>query len=59
MLTGRHERTCCVEGAEVIAAGIPGAELVVFEHSAHMAFAEEQVAYVAAVRDFLTRRAGE
>ena len=59
VLTGRHERTCCVEGAEVIAAGIPGAELVVFEHSAHMAFAEEQVAYVAAVRDFLTRRVGE
>lgn len=54
VLTGRHERTCCVEGAEVIAAGIPGAKLVVFEHSAHMAFAEEQVAYVAAVRDFLT-----
>jgi proline iminopeptidase len=56
VLTGRHERTCCVEGAEVIAAGIPVAELVVFEHSAHMAFVEEQVAYVAAVRDFLTRR---
>ena len=59
VLTGRHERTCCVEAAEVMAAGIPGAELVVFEHSAHMTFAEEEAAYVAAVRDFLTRRVGE
>jgi len=58
VLTGGHERTCCVEGAEVIAAGIPFAELVVFEHSAHMAFVEERVEYVAAVRDFLTSRAG-
>jgi proline iminopeptidase len=56
VITGRHERTCCVEGSEVIAAGVPGAELVVMEQSAHMAFAEEPTAYVAAVRDFVARR---
>jgi proline iminopeptidase len=56
VVTGLRERTCCVEGAEAIAAGIPGAELVVLEHSAHMPFAEEPENYVAAVRDFLTRR---
>jgi pimeloyl-ACP methyl ester carboxylesterase len=32
---------------------IPGAELVVFEHSGHMAFAEEPEAYRDAVRRFL------
>jgi pimeloyl-ACP methyl ester carboxylesterase len=58
VLAGRHDRTCPVAAAEVIAAGVPGAELVVFEHSGHMTFVEENEAYVAAVRDFLARRAG-
>ncbi len=57
VLSGRHERTCAVEASEAMAAGIPGAELVVFEHSAHMSFAEETEAYLAAVRDFLDRNA--
>jgi pimeloyl-ACP methyl ester carboxylesterase len=30
---------------------------VIFEHSGHMAFVEENDAYLAAVRDFLERRA--
>ena len=55
VLAGRHDRTCSVEGAEAIAAGIPGAELVVFEHSGHMAFVEEPDAYRAALRRFLAR----
>ena len=55
VLAGRHDRTCSIEGAEAIAAGIPGAELVVFEHSGHMAFVEEPDAYRAAVRRFLAR----
>jgi proline iminopeptidase len=57
VLAGRHDRTCPVPAAEAIAAGLPDAELVVFEHSGHMAFVEENDAYVAAVRDFLERRA--
>ena len=36
-----------------MADAIPGAALVVFEHSAHMSFVEENEAYVHAVRDFL------
>ncbi len=52
-LAGRHDRTCSVEGAEAIAAGVPRGELVVFERSAHMAFVEETEAYLAAVRSFL------
>jgi proline iminopeptidase len=58
VIAGRHERTCVVEGAEVIAKGVPDAELVVLEHSAHMGFIEENEAYVEAVREFLDRRAG-
>ena len=54
VLAGRHDRTCSTPAAEAIAAGAPGARLVVFEHSGHMAFVEENEAYVAAVRRFLT-----
>jgi proline iminopeptidase len=55
VLAGRHDRTCPVEGAEVIADGIPGAELAIFEHSGHMTYVEEQADYLAAVRHFLDR----
>jgi proline iminopeptidase len=53
VLAGRHDRTCSVEAATAIADGVPGARLVVLEHSGHMTFAEEPEAYVGAVRDFL------
>ena len=42
VLAGRHDRVCSVPAAEAIAAGVPGAELRVFEDSGHMMFAEEQ-----------------
>ena len=57
VLAGRHDRTCTVEAAEAMAAGIPGAELRIFEHSGHMTFVEEQELYVAIVRSFLERTA--
>jgi proline iminopeptidase len=53
VLAGRHDRTCSVAAAEAIAEGIPNAELVVFDHSGHMTFIEEQDAYLAAVREFV------
>jgi proline-specific peptidase len=53
VLAGRHDRTCSVAAAQAIAAGIPAAELVIFEHSGHMTFVEENEAYVAAVHSFL------
>jgi proline iminopeptidase len=56
VLAGRHDRTCSIEGAEAMAAGLPDAELVVFERSGHMTFVEENEAYLAAVRAFLTSR---
>ena len=53
ILAGRHDRTCVVEAAEAIAAGIAGAGLVVFEDSGHFSYVEENEAYLAAVRAFL------
>ena len=53
VLAGRHDRTCVVEGGEAIAGGIPGAQLTVFEASGHLTFAEENEAYLLAVRRFL------
>jgi proline iminopeptidase len=55
VLAGRHDRTCSVQAAEVIAGGVPDAELVVFADSGHMTFVEEPDAYRAAVRRFLAR----
>lgn len=54
VLAGRHDRTCSVPAAEAIAAGVPGAELVVFEKSGHMTFVEENERYLSVVRDFLS-----
>ena len=55
VLAGRHDRAIPVEGAHAIADGIPGAELMIFENSAHVPFAEEQDRYLQWVRDFLDR----
>jgi proline iminopeptidase len=55
VLAGRHDRLTTPEAAAFMAARIPGAELVVFERSAHMAHVEEPEAYVEAVAGFLSR----
>jgi proline-specific peptidase len=54
VLCGRYDEATPHQ-AEVIAASIDGAELVVFEESAHMTPIEEPERYVAVVRDFLRR----
>ena len=53
VLAGQHDRTCSLEGARAMAAGLPHAELVVFEHSGHMTFVEENDLYLRTVRRFL------
>lgn len=53
VLAGRYERTCIVEGAEAMATSLPNAKLVIFKHSAHMTFVEENERYLATIRDFL------
>jgi proline iminopeptidase len=55
VLSGRHDRACAVGASQDMASRLPDAELVIFEDSAHMTFAEEQDAYLAAVRRFLDR----
>ncbi len=59
VLAGRHDRTCPPESAEVMAAGIRGAELEIFERSGHMTFVEEPDRYLEVVRDFLDRHSAE
>lgn len=54
---GRHDWITPVEASEEIHAGIPGSELVIFENSGHGPHNEENARYIAAVRDFLARRA--
>jgi proline-specific peptidase len=57
VLAGRYDRTCSVDAAAAIARGVPNAQLVVFEHSGHMLFVEEQERYIEVVRSFLDRHA--
>jgi proline iminopeptidase len=57
VLAGRHDRTCSVAAAKIIAEGIPGAELAVFEQSGHMTYLEENAPYLRVVSDFLGRHA--
>jgi proline iminopeptidase len=52
---GRHDWITPVAASEEIAAGIPHAELVVFEHSGHSPQLEENEKWVATVREFLRR----
>jgi pimeloyl-ACP methyl ester carboxylesterase len=59
VLAGRHDRTCSVAGSAVMAGGLPHAELVVFEHSGHMTYVEENEAYLRAVRGFLNAGPGK
>lgn len=55
VLVGRHERVCSVPAAQAIAGGIAQAELVIFEHSGHMTYVEENERYLTVVRGFLGR----
>ena len=53
--TGRLDRVCTVAAAQAIAEGLPDAELVIFDHSGHMTFVEENEKYLGVVRDFLNK----
>jgi proline iminopeptidase len=58
VLAGRHDRTCAVGASQDMARRLPNAELVVFEDSAHMTFAEEPERYLHTVRRFLDNISG-
>jgi len=55
VVAGRHDRTCAAAASQDMARLLPDAELVVFENSAHMMFAEEQDSFLTTVRQFLDR----
>lgn len=56
ILAGRHDWLMPPElGAARLEEGIPRAQSVVFEHSGHFPFIEEQEAFLASVRDWLGR----
>jgi len=55
VLAGRHDRACPAAASDEMAKRLPNAELVVFDDSAHMMFAEETDRYLATVRNFLDR----
>lgn len=59
VLGGRHDWFPSLEaGPERVAAGIPGAELVIFEESGHFPFIEEQDRFVSVVRTWAAEFAG-
>lgn len=52
---GREDFICPISRSAILHAGLPDAELVIFEHSGHFPFAEEPDAFFAAVRGWLAR----
>jgi proline iminopeptidase len=57
VLHGVRDRTTPPGLARRLAAGIPGAQLRLFERSGHFPFVEEPYAYLSAVREFVCRPA--
>ncbi len=59
VLVGEEDRTTTVRAAGVLHEGIAGSELTVIPAVGHMSFMEAPEAYLAAVRPFLRRVAGD
>lgn len=55
IIVGRHDWITPLEASEELAAGIPSAELAIFENSGHSPQLEENERFIAVVRDFLAR----
>lgn len=53
VLGGRHDWVTPYPESEIIAAGIPGSKLVIFEESGHLPFIEEQDRFMSVVRGFV------
>jgi pimeloyl-ACP methyl ester carboxylesterase len=53
VLVGRHDFICSPVQARAIQAGIPGAQLIEFEHSGHLPWLEEPESFAHAVRQFV------
>jgi proline-specific peptidase len=55
LVTGGRYDEACPDHMAVLAGGIRGAELAIFEQSSHLAFIEERAGYLGVVADFLAR----
>jgi len=55
LVTGGRYDEARPEHLALLAEGISGSELVIFENSSHLAFVEERVSYLKVVHDFLAR----
>ncbi|MGR6923514.1 alpha/beta fold hydrolase [[Actinomadura] parvosata] len=58
VIAGRHDVICGPRWASEPAAGIPGAELVMLEHSGHLGHVEEPGVFTRAVTSFALTTAG-
>ena len=54
IMNGRADLVVTPRQAEALAEAAPGAKLMIFEHSGHFSFAEEPVATMKAIREFLS-----
>ncbi len=54
VVAGRHDWVTPVGESELIANGVPGSELIIFEESGHMPFIEEQDGFIDTVKRFVT-----
>jgi proline iminopeptidase len=53
VIVGESDWVCAPEASRTIAAGIPGAELVILPEAGHFLFGEQNEAFTDAVRRFL------
>ncbi|HEU5198018.1 MAG TPA: alpha/beta fold hydrolase, partial [Ktedonobacterales bacterium] len=53
VIVGRHDPQAPLENSRRIAAAIPGARLVICEHSGHFPYVEEPAAFQAAIDQFM------
>lgn len=53
IIVGRADFVCPVESSELMARGIVGSKLVIFEHSGHLPWIEERKGFFKVVRKFL------
>ena len=55
VMTGEYDRTCTPRAAREMAAGIPGAELLIVPNAGHMTHVEQPEIVLPAIRDFFKR----
>jgi pimeloyl-ACP methyl ester carboxylesterase len=55
VMTGEYDRTCTQRAAREMAAGIPGADLLIVPNAGHMTHVEQPEIVLSSMRDFFKR----